>query len=264
MEQTQGQEQGGTTASKQGADTQTQAYPNTDAADDMSRSTTPVLVVTPHPDDAETGAGGTIVKWAKQGRKIVLVVCTNGDKGSSDPEMTSPKLAAIREVEQREAAKVLGVSEVVFLRHPDQRLSDTYELREQISRQIKIHTPHTVLTIDPNRPYIRHEDHYVCGRVTLNCVFPYARDRMAFPEHNEEGLQPHKVREVYMWGSLDPDTFLDVTDTFGAKLDALSRHRSQVGQGWEQREARSRARYEEVGKRLGVTYAEAFKRIEVF
>ena len=132
-----------------------QAYPNPDESEGMSRSTTPVLVVTPHPDDAESGAGATIVKWATQGRKIVLVVCTNGDKGSSDPEMTSPKLAAIREEEQREAAEVLGVSEVVFLRHTDQHLQDTYELREQISRQIRIHMPHTVLTIDPNRPYIR-------------------------------------------------------------------------------------------------------------
>ena len=241
-----------------------QAYPNPDESDDLSRSTTPVLVVTPHPDDAESGAGGTIVKWARQGRKIVLVVCTNGDKGSSDPEMTSPKLAAIREAEQREAAEVLGASEVVFLRHKDQGLEDTFELREQISRQIRIHTPHTVLTIDPNRPYIRHQDHFVCGRVALNCVFPYARDRMAFPEHIAEGLEPHRVREVYLWGSPEPDTYLDVTDTFDAKLDALSRHRSQVGQGWELREVRARNRYAEVGKRIGVTYAEAFKRIEIF
>ena len=243
---------------------QSQAYPNPDEAEGQSRSATPVLVVTPHPDDAETGAGATIVKWAQQGRKIVLVVCTNGDKGSSDPEMTSPKLAAIREEEQREAAEVLGVSEVVFLRHKDQNLRDTYELREQISRQIRIHTPHTVLTMDPNRPYIRHEDHYVCGRVTLNCVFPYSRDRLAFPEHIAEGLEPHKVREVYLWSSPDPDTFLDVTDTFDRKLDALSRHRSQVGLGWELREVRSRTRYAEVGKRIGATYAEAFKRIEIF
>ena len=170
-----------------GAGTEAQAYPNPDEADDVSRSTTPVLVVTPHPDDAESGAGGTIVRWARQGRKIVLVVCTNGDKGSSDPEMTSPKLAAIREAEQREAAEVLGASEVVFLRHKDQGLEDTFELREQISRQIRIHTPHTVLTIDPNRPYIRHQDHFVCGRVTLNCVFPYARDRMAFPRAHRGG-----------------------------------------------------------------------------
>ena len=242
----------------------TQEYPNPDEASDVALRRTPVLVVTPHPDDAESGAGATIVKWATQGRKITLVVCTNGDKGSSDPNMTSEKLAAIREEEQREAAKAMGVSEVVFLRHTDQHLRDTYELREQISRQIRIHMPHTVLTIDPNRLYIRHEDHYVCGRVTLNCVFPYARDRLAFPEHIAEGLQPHKTREVYMWGSQEPDTYLDVTDTFEAKLDALSRHRSQVGQGWELREVRARARYAEVGKRIGVTYAEAFKRIEIF
>ena len=241
-----------------------QPYPNPDEAEDLSRSTTPVLVVTPHPDDAESGAGATIVKWATQGRKIVLVVCTNGDKGSSDPEMTSPKLSAIREAEQREAAEVLGVSEVVFLRHSDQNLEDSYKLREQISREIRRHMPHTVLTIDPNRPYIRHQDHFVCGRVTLNCVFPYARDRMAFPEHIAEGLEPHKVREVYLWGSPEPDTFLDVTDTFDVKLDALSRHRSQVGQGWELREVRARTRYAEVGKRIGATYAEAFKRIEIF
>ncbi len=239
-----------------------QTYPNPDEV--SARRESPVLVVTPHPDDAESGAGATIVKWALQGRKIVLVVCTNGDKGSSDPDMTSERLASIREAEQREAAEVLGVSEVVFLRHPDQNLRDTYELREQISRQIRIHAPYTVLTMDPNRPYIRHEDHYVCGRVTLNCVFPYARDRLAFPEHIAEGLEPHNTREVYLWGSLDPDTYLDVTDTFDAKLDALKRHRSQVGHGWELREVRARTRYAEVGKRLGVTYAEAFKRIEIF
>ena len=241
-----------------------QPYPNPDETEDTARSQSSVLVVTPHPDDAETGAGATIVKWARQGRKIVLVVCTNGDKGSSDPDMTSPRLAEIREAEQREAAEVMGVSEVVFLRHTDQHLRDTYELREQISRQIRLHTPRTVLTIDPNRPYIRHEDHYVCGRVTMNCVFPYARDRLAFPEHIAEGIEPHKTREIYMWGSLYPDTYLDVTDTFDVKLDALSRHRSQVGQGWELREVRSRNRYAEIGKKIGATYAEAFKRIEIF
>ena len=104
----------------------------------------------------------------------------------------------------------------------------------------------------------------MCGRVTLNCVFPYSRDRLAFREHIAEGLEPHRVREVYMWGSMDPDTYLDVTNTFDTKLDALSRHRSQVGQGWELREVRARTRYAEVGKRIGATYAEAFKRIEIF
>ena len=231
---------------------------------DITRSITPVLVVSPHPDDMESCAGGTIARWASQGRKVVLLVCTNGDKGSSDLNIAPNILAATREEEQRNSAEVLGLSEVVFLGFPDQGLEDSYELREKISRQIRIHRPETVVTVDPNRPYIRHPDHYTAGRVTLNCVFPFARDIHAFPEHVKDGLEPHKVREVYLWGSPEPDTFLDVTDTFETKLEALSRHRSQVEQGWELREVRARSRYADVGRRIGVQYAEAFKRIEVF
>lgn len=225
---------------------------------------TPVLVVAPHPDDAESGAGGTIARWARQGRKVVLVVCTNGDKGTSDRGISPQELALLREREQREAAKVLGISEVVFLGYPDQGLEDTPEFREKIVRQVRLHRPETVLTVDPNRPYIRHRDHYITGRVTLDAIFPYARDHLAYPEHLREGLEPHKVREVYLWGTDNPDTFLDVTDTFDIKLEALRCHRSQVGDGWELREMRARTRYEEVGKKIGVPYGEQFKRIEVF
>lgn len=242
----------------------TSPYPIPEDPVDTSRSTTPVIVVSPHPDDMESGAGGTIAKWAAQGRKVVLIVCTTGDKGSSDVNMSPSALAATREEEQKSSAQVLGLTDVVFLRFPDQGLEDCYELREKISRQIRIHRPETVVTVDPNRPYIRHPDHYVAGRVTLNCVFPFARDVHAFPEQTKDGLEPHKVREVYLWGSPEPDTFLDVTDSFETKLEALSRHRSQVEQGWELREVRARSRYADVGRRIGVQYAEAFKRIEVF
>lgn len=225
---------------------------------------TPVLVVTPHPDDAEGGAGGTIARWTAQGRKVVLVVCTNGDKGTSDRSITPEQLAKTREKEQLEAAKVLGISEVVFLRFSDQSLEDCSEFREKLVRQIRIHRPHTVLTVDPNRRYTRHRDHYMCGRVTLDAVFPYARDHLACPEHLKEGLEPHKVREVYLWGSEEPDTFLDITDTFETKIKALYHHVSQIRQPTEERKARSRARHEEVGKRIGVPLAEQFKRIEIW
>ena len=162
---------------------------------------TPVLVVTPHPDDAEGGVGGTIASWAAQGRKVVLVVCTNGDKGTSDRSVTSEELAAIREKEQRDAAEVLGIAEVVFLGFPDQGLEDGPEFRERIVREIRRHRPETVVTSDPNHKYIRHRDHAITGRVTLDAVFPYARDHLAYPEHLREGLEPHKVAEVYLWGS---------------------------------------------------------------
>ncbi|HEY7496416.1 MAG TPA: PIG-L deacetylase family protein [Candidatus Tectomicrobia bacterium] len=224
---------------------------------------TPVLVVTPHPDDAEGGAGGIIARWTRQGRKVVLVVCTNGNKGTSDRNVTPEALARIREEEQRKAASVLGIAEVVFLRFPDQGLEDCTEFREQLVRLIRLHRPGTVVTIDPNRRYLRHRDHYMCGRVTLDAIFPYARDHLSYPEHLRDGLEPHTVREVYLWGAEEPDTFLDVTDTFSTKMDALYCHASQMKRPREEREARTREYYAEVGKRLGVPLAESFKRIEI-
>ena len=230
----------------------------------MEEDKSTVLVVTPHPDDAESGAGGTIAKFAKEGRNVILVVCTDGRHGTSDRSVSPEELAKTREKEQIEAGKVLGVSEVVFLRYPDQTLDDTPEFREKIVRLIRKHKPYTVLAIDPNRKYIRHRDHVNCGRVTLDAIFPYARDYLAYPEHAEEGLEPHKVREVLIWGSEEPDTFLDITDTFDIKRDALYKHASQVGEPTEERERRSRERFGEFGKKIGTELAEAFKRVEIF
>ena len=104
----------------------------------------------------------------------------------------------------------------------------------------------------------------MCGRVTLDAVFPYARDHLAYPEHLEEGLEPHNVREVYLFRPEVPDTFLDITETFDAKMEALHRHVSQMGARREERETRSRARHAEVGKKIGVPLAEEFKRIEMW
>ncbi len=231
---------------------------------DSSNSPPTVLVVTPHPDDAESGAGGTLARFAAQGSKVVIVVCTNGDKGSSDHEMSAKDLAALREREQLESAKVLGVDHVSFLRFPDQTLEDSSDFRERVVREIRTHKPDIVFTMDPNRNYLSHRDHRMAGRVTLDAVFPFARDHLSYPEHLEQGLHPHKVREVYLWGSDQPDTFLDVTDTFEIKMQALFCHRSQVGDRAEgDREGRWRQRFAEAGKRAGVELAESFKRIEM-
>jgi LmbE family N-acetylglucosaminyl deacetylase len=224
---------------------------------------TPVLVVTPHPDDAEGGAGGTIIRWARQGRKVILVVCTAGDKGTSDRDMKPSELVKIRQEEQRQAAAVLGVAELIFLGFPDQELEDCSEFREKIVREIRRHRPGTVVTIDPNRRYIRHRDHAMCGRVTMDAIFPYARDHLSYPEHLEVGLEPHNVRELYLWGSEEPDAFVDISDTFVAKMDALYCHASQMSRPREEREARTRAHYHAYGKRMGVDLAEPFKRIEI-
>ena len=195
----------------------------------MQKESAQMMVVTPHPDDAEFGVAGTVIKWAREGKSVVYVVCTNGDKGTSDINMAPEELAEIREQEQLVAANLLGVREVVFLRYPDQSLEDTPEFRKEIVRQIRLYRPEIIVTADPNRRYLWHRDHRITGRVVMDAVFPYARDYLAYPDLLKEGLQPHKVKEVWLWASEDPNYRLDVTDTYDIKVAALRCHQSQVG-----------------------------------
>ncbi len=223
------------------------------------------MVITPHPDDAEIGCGGTVASWVKQGTEVVYVLCTNGDKGSSDPHMTSEKLAAIREKEQKAAAGVLGVKQIVFLHHPDGGLEDTAQFRGELVRAIRMFKPDTVLCTDPSRvSFYLHRDHRVCGQATLDAVFPYARDRLHYPEHEAEGLATHKVGEILLWGTEQPDTFVDITDTIGLKIEALKKHASQVSSEGSDRDVddfvKSSAR--RMGERADLPYAEGFRRIQ--
>ena len=222
-----------------------------------------VLVITPHPDDAESGAGGTIAKWSSQGANIALVVCTNGNTGTSDRNIDSVKIAALRKMEQSAAGEVLGLSKVVFLDYPDQGLEDNEKFRAQLVREIRIHRPDVVLTIDPERKWIRHRDHYVTGRVSLDAVFPYARDYLAYPEMIAEGLEPHKVLDVLLWGSDDPDTFIDIDESFETKMDALYCHESQMSQSRELGSERWRNRFAEYGPKVNSILAEPFKRLRI-
>ncbi|UCD09024.1 MAG: PIG-L family deacetylase, partial [Dehalococcoidales bacterium] len=156
--------------------------------------TTDVMVISPHADDAEGGCGGTVAKWIKEGKSVVYVLCTNGDKGTNDPAIQPEQLAVTREKEQLAAAEVLGVREVIFLRHPDQGLEETPEFRKELVRLIRMYRPDIVITVDPYRKYIWHRDHRITGQVVLDAVFPYARDLYAYPDLNKEGLEPFKVK----------------------------------------------------------------------
>ena len=145
------------------------------------------MVVMAHPDDAEWGCAGTVAKWCAEGWDVVYVLCTDGSKGSSDPDMTGERLVKIREKEQREAGKVLGLQEVVFLGYPDSYLEPTLELRRDIAREIRRYKPDVVIVGSPSRDteagyYVGHPDHFAAGEAALCAVFPTARDRMTFPE----------------------------------------------------------------------------------
>lgn len=223
-----------------------------------------VMVITPHPDDAEFGVAGTVSRWTAEGKDVVYVVCTNGDKGTVDPNMKPDQLARIREQEQLAAAKLLGVREVIFLRHPDQTLEDTPEFRKELVRLIRMYKPETVATVDPYRRYIWHRDHRITGQVTLDAIFPYARDSLSFPDLLEEGLEPHKVKEVLLWGAQEPNYRTDITDSFDTKIAALRCHESQIsGNPFTSWEERLRERHKMLAEKEDYELAEAFYRVEI-
>jgi LmbE family N-acetylglucosaminyl deacetylase len=222
-----------------------------------------LMVISPHPDDCEFGIAGTVARLTKEGKQVVYVICSNGDKGTSDRSLKPEKLVKIREKEQLAAAKVLGVKETVFLRYPDQGLEDCHELRRDLVRVIRRFKPFAVATADPYRKYMGHRDHRIAGIVALDAVYPYARDHLAYPELLDEGLEPHKVREMWFWGAEEPNYRLDITDTLETKLAALGCHKSQVGDIPPEMKARMKdfARMNAKGEKFEL--AEAFHRIEM-
>lgn len=221
-----------------------------------------LMVIAPHPDDSEFGVAGTVARLTKEGKKVVYVICTNGNKGSSDRKMTPEKLVKIREKEQKAAADLLGVSEVVFLGYPDQGLEDNNDFRKALVRVIRQYRPHVVATADPYRKYMWHRDHRITGQVAADAVYPFARDHMAYPDLLQEGLEPHKVREMWFWGTDDPNFRSDITDTIETKLSALACHKSQFDVSKEMKDRlMGMAKMNAKGEKFEL--GEAFHRIEM-
>ncbi len=208
----------------------------TDTSTETPTLTAPlrVAVIVAHPDDAEFSCAGTVARWASEGREVVYVLLTSGDKGSADPAVTPEMLVATREAEQRAACAVLGVKDIVFLRRSDATLVPDLELRRDIARIIRQLRPDVVICQDPTvqfvgTGYLNHPDHRAAGQATLDAIYPAARDRMTFPELLAEGLEPHKVREVYVTGTQEANIWIDITDHYDTKVASLRAHASQMG-----------------------------------
>jgi LmbE family N-acetylglucosaminyl deacetylase len=224
-----------------------------------------VLVVISHPDDAEFGAGATIAALTAAGARVDYVVTTDGSKGTEDPEVRPEQLSATRQAEQRAAADILGVGDIVHLGYPDGYLQPTLELRRDIVRQIRRYRPDLVITQNPQRrldhnPYIGHPDHLATGEATLAAVYPAARDHLNFPElWTDEHLEPWKVRQVLLTGVEEPNLWIDVGDTFESGLRSILAHASQVDPDDVSERMRERARL--VGEPQGIGMAQAFASI---
>ena len=219
------------------------------------------MAIFAHPDDADFGCSGTLALWAARGVHVSYCLLTSGNKGTHDPKMTPRRIAAIREKEQREAGRRIGVQEFVFLRHDDGELETGMALRAEVCRAIRVQKPEVVLCPDPWRAYQMHPDHRVAGWSALDGIIA-ARDHLFFPEQLRRGLTLHRVGRVLLFGTLEPNVWFDITTTMDAKLHALAAHESQVGQ-FSRLAGRMHAFAESTGRAWGLERAEAFRYLEL-
>ncbi len=221
------------------------------------------LVIAAHPDDGDFGAAGWTILRARAGWDVWFLVCTNGAKGTADRSMTRERLIALRQDEQREACARMGAKGVVFLDHEDGELVYDRRLLEQVVRQIRTLRPHTVLTHDPTDiiirdSFINHPDHRATGTAVLDAIYPTARDHLNFPEHLEQGIEPHKVREILLWSTNHSNHEVEITPVVDDKIRALTAHVTQFGDDEDFVEFSRKGWRSEDGR-----YLEQFRRIEL-
>jgi LmbE family N-acetylglucosaminyl deacetylase len=228
-----------------------------------------VAVFGAHPDDLDWGSGGTTAAWARAGKEVYYILITSGENGEDHQRglvLPAAEMTDIREAEQRLAATILGVKEVLFLRQPDGRVEPTLAFRDRIVNVLRRLKPHIVISMDPghwafDNFYLYHPDHRATALAVYDAVYPAAGTPTYTPQP-DEGLPPHKVREVYFSGSAHPNTYIDITDTIDLKIQALISHRSQI------KDSQAIAKYvrdiaARHGEQIGCRYAECFRRLEV-
>jgi LmbE family N-acetylglucosaminyl deacetylase len=220
------------------------------------------MAIVAHPDDIEFSCAGTLARWAKGGARISYVLCTSGDVGIDETGMTRARATEIREEEQRAAAKIIGATEVIFLREPDGMLQPTLELRKKLVREIRRFRPEVVIAGDPTivwagDDYINHPDHRAAASAALDAIFPAAGQPNLFEELAEEGFSAHKPRKVYVtsWG--ESDVFINITDTIDLKIAALRAHKSQMKDWDPEKSIKDWAAERAKGKEMN--YAEGYR-----
>ncbi len=220
------------------------------------------LAVYAHPDDADVACGGTLARWAKGGAAVHLIICTDGGKGTFDPAVDSASLVADRAEELRQSSALIGLTGVTNLGYPDGEVGDDEDFRRLLVEWVRRLKPNVVCGHDPTavffgQSYFNHRDHRIVGTALLDAVAPAAALPLYFPEAGP----PHSVSTVLLSGTLEPDEWVDVSDTIAAKVGAVECHRTQFpdSDGWAGEAVRLRA--EEAGRQAGVAYAEGFRRL---
>jgi LmbE family N-acetylglucosaminyl deacetylase len=222
------------------------------------------LAVYAHPDDADVSCGGTLARWVDAGCEVNLVICTQGDKGSSEAAIDVVDLVARRAEESLEAARLLGIGEVHHLGHLDGEIENNLELREQLVTLIRRFRPDALVCPDPlavffGEHYYNHRDHRIVGFAALDAAAPAAASPLYFPAAGA----PTVVRDAFLSGTLEPNGYVDVSQTIVRKADAILCHKSQLGETGEWFRSVVHERAEEAGRAVGVRHAESFRRIRI-
>ncbi len=225
------------------------------------------LAIGAHPDDVDFGCGATLAKWAADGCEVSILVCTDGSKGTWDPDADEGELIATRQREQRAAADALGaVGEVGFLGWPDGELESGMQQREQVALWIRRTRPVVVLGHDPWKRHRLHPDHRHAGWLTTDGVVA-ARDPKFFPQ---QPVPHHRPDRLLLWEADEPDHAEDVTGFLETKYAALLAHTSQfestMASGEDPELVAFRERVEAkltvAGAACGMDQAEVFKLID--
>ncbi len=227
-----------------------------------------VLGIAAHPDDLDYSASGTMAFFASLGAKVHYLILTDGGQGTSDENITPEQLTKTRENEQKKALQILGGQTVQFLGYPDGNLKNTTELKKDIIKVIRTIRPDVVITMDPTviysakRGMINHPDHRIAGQATLDCVYPLARDHLAYPELYAQGYIPHKTKTVLLTNFDTQNFIVDITKTINLKIAALKAHVSQI-EDIEQTAKWIKENSSIIGKSHSYQYAEGFVRIDL-
>lgn len=225
-----------------------------------------ILVILAHPDDPEFFCGATLARWTRMGHTVHYCLLTRGDKGVRDGAVNPVELARTREVEQRGAADVLGVQQIVFLDYEDGYLVPDLGVRKAVTRAIRQFSPDIIVSCDPMNLFgennINHPDHRAAGQIVVDAVFPAAGNPMYFPELiTEEGLQPVSPRELWLSVTANPNVTLDVTEEWEKKIQALHCHATQISD-MAQLDERMRGRLVPGSTVEAPRYEEKFRRLK--
>ena len=223
-----------------------------------------VMVVAAHPDDLETGCGGTVALMVRRGVEAVLLLGTAGDIGTHDPAMTREELAATRRKETMAAAKALGLKDVIFLGRRDGELVADLALRAEVALAYRRYQPDTVITFDPHWAGQAHPDHTAAGRVAVD-AYMVSKMELYHPEQLVDGVKVADIKRFFFFGGSDRggEIVIDISPAWETKVAATKAHESQFGQREEALEWLAKWNHE-IGECCGLEYAESFSTMRVW